>query len=68
LGISTLAAASDLTFRIALYVLFKLAIVPGLYTVMYAQELFFKFLFGLPTTTANLAQAKTLATELYRQQ
>jgi hypothetical protein len=33
LGISTLAAPSDLTFRIALYVLLKLAVVPNLYTV-----------------------------------
>jgi hypothetical protein len=30
LGISTLAATSDLTFRIALYVLLKLAVAPGL--------------------------------------
>ena len=39
LGISTLTAASDLTFRIALYVLLKLAVVPGLCTVVDAQEL-----------------------------
>ena len=37
LGISTFAAASDLTLRIALYVLLKLAVVPGLYTVVDAQ-------------------------------
>src|SRR5271156_2700958 len=36
LGIST---ASDLTLRIALYVLLKLAVVPGLCTVVDAQEL-----------------------------
>jgi hypothetical protein len=39
LGISTLAAASDLPFRITLYVLLKLAIVPGLCTVVNTQEL-----------------------------
>jgi hypothetical protein len=39
LGISTLAAASDLTFRIALYVLLKLEVVPGPCTVVDAQEL-----------------------------
>ena len=39
LGISTLAATSDITFRVALYVLFKLAIVPDLCTVVDTQEL-----------------------------
>jgi hypothetical protein len=39
LGISALAAASDLTFKIVLYVLLKLAVVPGLCTVVDAQEL-----------------------------
>ena len=39
LGISTLALASDLTFRIALYVLLELAVVPGLCTMVDAQEL-----------------------------
>ena len=39
LGISTLAAASDLNFRIALYVLLKLVVIPGLCTVVDAQQL-----------------------------
>jgi hypothetical protein len=38
-SISTFAAASDLTFRTALYVLLKLAIVPGLCAVVDTQEL-----------------------------
>jgi hypothetical protein len=37
LGISTFAAASDLTLRIALYVLLKLAVVPRLCIVVDAQ-------------------------------
>jgi hypothetical protein len=37
LGISTFAAANDLTLRIALYVLLKLADVPGLCIVVDAQ-------------------------------
>jgi hypothetical protein len=49
-GISTLAAASDLTFGIALYVLLKLAVVPGLCVVVHAQELDES---DLPTTTAK---------------
>jgi hypothetical protein len=39
LGISTVAAASDLTFGVALYALLKLAVVPGFCTVVNAQEL-----------------------------
>jgi hypothetical protein len=39
LSISTLPAGSGLIFRIAFYVLLKLAVVPGPYTVVDAQEL-----------------------------
>jgi hypothetical protein len=39
LGISTLAAASDLTFKIVLYILLELAVVLRLYTMVDAQKL-----------------------------
>jgi hypothetical protein len=65
LGISPLAAASDLTFKIAPYVLLKLAVVPSLCTVMDAQELEERPYSTCPLPQQTLAQAKTLATEPY---
>jgi hypothetical protein len=56
LGISSLAAASDITFRIAPYVP---AVVPSLCTVVDAQELDEESLFDLPTTTANPCPSET---------
>jgi hypothetical protein len=62
LGISTLTVASDLIFRIALYVLLKLAVVD-------AQRTRRKRLYSTCLLSPQaLAQAKTLATEPFTQQ
>jgi hypothetical protein len=68
-GISTLTTASDLTFRIAFYVLLKLAIVPGLYTVIGIQEFGESALIRLSYYhRKSLLKRKTLVTKPYTKQ
>jgi len=69
LSISTFAAASDLTLRIALYVLLKLTVVPGLRTIVDAQVFDESVLVRFAHYHRKpLPEGKTLAIEPYTQQ